>query len=329
MTAAPRRTGSDETVPTLAARRTATAPATPEVIAFDGEHARVLLGPHLHSDLEIMFYAEGTGVDRLGRSSFDVGGGDVLLVTPGAVHDASGLRGVRGWAVEFGVDAAPARRGGRDGAVQLWWSNPLLAPFVAAGQRPTYARLSVPLAQQPRWVHRLSELEREQREQADGWQDALAALLELLLIDVARLADPSPAGLRSRGEVLLASVLQVIDDRYAEPLSTADVAAAVGLTPGYLTTLVRRRTGRTVLEWILERRMAVARHLLLTTDLSAEAVAARAGFSDARYFNRRFRAHHGAAPGRWRSTASGREGPPGTRRTARTSSVEGAVVAPR
>jgi AraC-like DNA-binding protein len=301
---------ADEALPTLTARPGPVSAVTPEVLAFDGEHARVLLGPHLHIDLEIMFYADGTGVDRLGRSTFDVGPGDVLLVTPGIVHDATGLREVRGWAVEFGIDMASRHRLGPDGAARLWWSNPLLAPFVAAGQRPTYARLSVPVEQRPRWVHRLSELEREQREQADGWPDALAALLELLLLDVARLAAPSAAGLHSQGERLLARVFEVIDDRYAEPLSTGDVAAAVGLTPGYVTTLVRRRTGRTVLEWILERRMAVARQLLLTTDLSAEAIAARTGFRDARYFNRRFRAHHDTAPGRWRSAARSSGRPP-------------------
>ena len=51
--------------------------------------------------------------------------------------------------------------------------------------------------------------------------------------------------------------------------------------------------------------MAAARTLLLTTDLSAEQVARRVGYDDPRYFNRRFRAFHGVAPGRWRASAAG------------------------
>ena len=35
------------------------------------------------------------------------------------------------------------------------------------------------------------------------------------------------------------------------------------MSPGHLTTVVRRKTGRTVLEWIAERRMAEARRLLV------------------------------------------------------------------
>ena len=52
--------------------------------------------------------------------------------------------------------------------------------------------------------------------------------------------------------------------------------------------------------------MAAARTLLLTTDLSAEAVAARVGYDDPTYFSRRFRTVHGLAPGQWRASATGR-----------------------
>lgn len=276
------------------------------MIPFDAGHARVLLGPHLHGDLELMFYAEGSGVDRLGEFGFEVRAGDVLLVTPGIVHDASGLRSARGWALEFDAgEAAPGDRRPEQGAgtARLWWANPLLAPFVAAGQAPAYARFHVPAEERPRWAGRLAEMEREQADEAEGWRVVLGALLQVTLIELARLAAPYTAGLREQGETLLAGVFDVIDARYREPLSTADVAAAVGLTPGYLTTLVRRRTGRTVLDWILERRMAAARSLLLTTDLSAEAIARDVGFADPAYFNRRFRSYHGLSPGRWRTAA--------------------------
>src|SRR5687768_4022255 len=113
-------------LPTLTARQ-APAGAGIEVIAFSPGHARALLGPHLHGDLELMYYAEGAGTDRLGEVGFDVRAGDVLLVTPGVVHDASGLATAHGWAVEFPVVAA-IRGGGPgghgDGAHRLWWANP-------------------------------------------------------------------------------------------------------------------------------------------------------------------------------------------------------------
>ena len=275
--------------------------AAVDVIAFSAGHERSLLGPHLHGDLELMLYAEGGGTDRLGAAAFEVQAGDLVLVTPGIVHDASGLGDSRGWAVEFAAEAA-SRSGTGAGT---WWGNPLLSPFVAAGTAPAYARFHVPEPDQPRWAGRLAEMEREQGARAEGWQDVVGALLQVVLVELARLAAPFTAGLRQQSDTLLAEAFEVIEARHRERLSTADVAAAVGLTPGYLTTLVRRRTGRTVLDWILERRMAAARELLLASDLSAEEVARRVGFSDPAYFNRRFRQHHGVAPGRWRVEARG------------------------
>jgi AraC-like DNA-binding protein len=78
------------------------------------------------------------------------------------------------------------------------------------------------------------------------------------------------------------------------------VAHEIGMTPGHLTTVVRRRTGRTVQEWIIERRMAEARKLLADTDLPVSEVARRVGISDQGYFSRLFRRTHGSSPRNWR-----------------------------
>ena len=74
----------------------------------------------------------------------------------------------------------------------------------------------------------------------------------------------------------------------------------MGLTPGYLTTLVGRKTGRTVGAWIIERRMAEARRLLVATDLAVEEVGRQVGYRDGGYFVRHFRRAHGVTPRAWR-----------------------------
>ena len=86
----------------------------------------------------------------------------------------------------------------------------------------------------------------------------------------------------------------------SDPLARADVARVVGLTPGHLTTVGRRKTGRTGQQWIVERRMSEARRLLVTTDLGVEEVGRRAGYGDPGYFARIFRRTHGVTPRGWR-----------------------------
>jgi AraC family transcriptional activator of pobA len=120
-------------------------------------------------------------------------------------------------------------------------------------------------------------------------------------VEVSRLAADVVVGdLRFKDEPLLAEVFGFIEERYGEPISLKDVARAVGLSPGHLTTVVGRKTGRTVLERIMERRMVEARRLLVGTDLPVEEVGRRVGYGDSGYFVRTFRRAHGATPLGWR-----------------------------
>ena len=117
---------------------------------------------------------------------------------------------------------------------------------------------------------------------------------------VGRLAADVVGDLRLKDEPLLAEVFTFIEERYRERISLKDVARAVSLSPGHLTTVVRRKTGRPVQEWISERRMVEARRLLVETDLTVEEVDRRVGYGDAGYFARSFRRSHGATPLSWR-----------------------------
>jgi AraC family transcriptional activator of pobA len=96
-------------------------------------------------------------------------------------------------------------------------------------------------------------------------REAALAHLTLLLVGVARLAAEVVGELRLNDEPLLAEVFGFVEDRYRGPISLKDVARAVSLSPGHLTTVVRRRTGRTVVEWIAERRLVQAPRLLVKT----------------------------------------------------------------
>lgn len=98
----------------------------------------------------------------------------------------------------------------------------------------------------------------------------------------------------------LACVFQFIEAHYRQPISLNDVAQAVGYSPAYLTNLVQNQTGRTVKQWMIERRMAQARELLRTTQSSVRAVAEASGYGDAGYFTRQFRQFHGVSPQIWR-----------------------------
>ncbi len=242
-------------------------------------------GLHIH-DFPVLWYAHAVGV--------------VYVVAPGEVVDPGQVSHPDdGVGVLFDPGAL-----GADGRLPspAWSGHPLLFPFLH-GRSSGLLQLTVPAARRPAWDAAIDAIETELTLRQDGYRQAALAHLTLLLIDLARLASDVVGDLRRSGEPLLADVFSVIERRHAEPLSLRDVAREVGMTPGHLTTIVRRRTGRTVQEWIIERRMAEARSLLSDRDLPIQEVARRVGLSDPGYFSRLFRRMHGTSPRTWRAQA--------------------------
>ncbi|SFF35174.1 AraC family transcriptional regulator [Blastococcus tunisiensis] len=253
---------------------------------------------HAHDFLVLAYAERGGGRLQIDGRTWSVGDGDAFVVAPGEVvtPEWDGAAESVVWSADFPADALDPRTAR---ALQSWRAHPLLFPFV--GRRSGgVQRLRVPAAARPRWSARFAELDGELRERGDGYAEAAPALLTLLLVDLARVAADVPGHLRLDGEPLLAEVFDVIERRFPEAISLRDVAAAVGLSPGHLTTLVGRRTGRTVQQWITERRLAEARRLLVETDATVASIAARTGYRDAGYLTRRFRAAYGTTPQAWR-----------------------------
>ncbi|MDX3660307.1 AraC family transcriptional regulator [Streptomyces sp. ID05-26A] len=261
---------------------------------FDGAHEA-----HSHDFPGIAFFEASGGVVRHGKHARQVEAGDLFVIAPGDVMGqarSDDLLGARGWGVFFTADALGPET---PGAHLAWRTHPLLFPFVHGGATGAL-RLKVPDDQRPEWTARVEALHDELRHRRDGYREAVSAHLTLLLVGVSRLAADVVGDLRENAEPLLAEVFDVIERRYPEPLSLREVAAAVSISPGHLTSTVRRRTGRTVQEWITERRMVQARRLLAVTDLPVGDIGRQVGIPDAGYFARTFGKLHGMSPTRWR-----------------------------
>lgn len=258
---------------------------------------------HAHDFLVLAYFERGGGALRIGHREWSVTAGDCYVVAPGDVvgvgHDPRGLARAIGWAVSFRPDGL---RPQAPDALLGWRAHPLLLPF-ARGAATGAQRLRVPPHRRRWWSTHLSELGQELGQRHDGHHEAAIAILTLLLIDVARLASDVVEDLKVNNEPLLAEVFAYIEAHYHEPISLKHIAAAVGLTPGHLTTVVRRRTGRTVQSWITERRMAEARRILVETDQTVSEVGRTVGYGDPVYFSRTFRQANGTTPLNWRRAA--------------------------
>ena len=93
---------------------------------------------------------------------------------------------------------------------------------------------------------------------------------------------------------------QFISSRYSEQITTADVAAAVGYSPNYLTRKFREAVGVGVHDYLVFIRLQKAAHELVSTKDTITEIAFRCGFSDSNYFKDVFKKKYGLTPRAYR-----------------------------
>ncbi|MDV2992045.1 MAG: HTH-type transcriptional activator RhaR [Chroococcidiopsis sp. SAG 2025] len=286
--------------------RTLTLPEqTPEqqrIIVFHstGSSNSQLSRPHSHTFFELLFVEEGEGWYSIGDRHIWAKPGDLFLLAPGEVHDPSGLTDATTWVVGFSAEAL--NPGYAEADMLLMLPDRLLNSFVQTENAQT-KHYYVPTEIRSRWLILLGQLKSELCDQGFGFTEATRALLILLLIETARLAASElPQSKKSLPQTrpIVKQVLCFIDANYCNSIGLQEVAKEVNLSAAYLTDMIRRETGKTVLSWIVERRMIEARRLLLETDLAVIQIAEAVGYCDAGYFNRLFRRLNGTTPQAWR-----------------------------
>lgn len=210
------------------------------------------------------------------------------------------IAGDTAWVVQPGqvIDPATARISSGSTAIAF---DPALIDASLQGltthhQGGGVLRIDIPAGGRDRWQAMVTALQSEFRSDDEYRPRALLAHLTVLLIELQRLA----TDIGQRPEPSLQAVFDTIEARFTQPLTLRDVAQAVGLSPGYLTSRVRQRTGRTVQQWIAERRLTEARRLLAETDQPIARVASMVGFTDPAYFSRTFTRAAGMSPRGWR-----------------------------
>lgn len=262
-------------------------------------HKQELVGSHGPSCFKLLFLEAGEGWYHTGDHKIRAVPGDLFLTTPDEVHDTGGPEGTKNWSIVFAADALAPSQTSADTFLELL--DELLLPSFLEPKGTEIGHFQVAPADRPQWLIRLQQLERELDEKSLGFAEAARALLMLLLTDTARLAASQLRQRSHKSHPLLTSVFLFIEKHYRNQISLCDVAKAVDRAPAYLTDFVRRETGRTVLNWIIERRLAEARRLLLMTNQSVEQIAEAVGYFDTGHFIRQFRRLHDMTPRAWRN----------------------------
>lgn len=102
---------------------------------------------------------------------------------------------------------------------------------------------------------------------------------------------------------LVKSAVTAIDSDLSAELSLSALAKQLNVSSVYLSTVFKKETGKTVTEYINDKRISYAKHLLRTTSLQIQTVSLHCGIMDVHYFSKLFKQKTGKTPSRFRADA--------------------------
>ncbi len=144
----------------------------------------------------------------------------------------------------------------------------------------------------------LTAMEAEQHA-ADGRTPLMLRLQlqQLLLLSgrVCSVLQDAPAEIHTTDrQILLAA--HFINDHFRQQITAADIAAAAGFSPNYLSRKFREAVGVGVHDYLVSTRLRNAAFELLSTGMSVTQIALHCGFSDSNYFKDVFKKKYGVTP---------------------------------
>ena len=143
---------------------------------------------------------------------------------------------------------------------------------------------------------------RELEEQQTEYSLMLRSLLQQMMVTLLRNhgydeEQQSPAQIQP-----LMDALRYIDGHFAEPISLQELAERAGMTPTYFSAAFKRAFNRSPWNYIINRRVEYAIHLLGDPDRQNMLdIATRAGFNNTANFNKQFKRLTGMTPTAYRN----------------------------
>ena len=106
--------------------------------------------------------------------------------------------------------------------------------------------------------------------------------------------------IHNRAEEYFRQFTELLGEHYKHERSVGFYARQLCITPKYLTTIIRKTSGRTAAEWIDDYVVLEAKNLLKYSTMSIQEIAYCLNFPNQSFFGKYFRSHTGMTPSAYR-----------------------------
>lgn len=247
----------------------------------DGDHSTLM---HCHQDIaEILLILQGNGHYTVDLHRYEVESGDVILCNSGALHDEFPKAGepYRTLCVGIGNLALPGLSRGCF----------LESCFCPMFHRPEqFADLRQMFCQ----------IDRYAAERESGYKLLCQYLMLAALELVKRMVQERQAPAETPESSIFWKIAKYIDQHYAEDITIERLVKTFYVSPYHLSHMFKQKTGYSVKQYLLRRRLGEAQIRLASTQDSVQRIAEESGFEDASYFSRIFLKYVGLTPSEYR-----------------------------
>lgn len=250
---------------------------------------------HTHAFFEFVYVVEGFALHSYNGDTSILAAGDLFAIYPGNVHSYNAAYNTKIFNVLFYIDEL--------GEAGEEISSMLSLCKTSENERDSLPIVNVPFNERHTLVSLISAMVTEREQKRIGWELNLKSMLTCFIVMCTRLmSEKSTAKSNDHRSYsgYICTALKYIEDNYKNEISSADIAAAAGLSSDYLTKLFKNVMSITPIEYVRKFRIAKSMNLLHDTNMPISKVAAAAGFSDASIFSRAFKQVTGMTPALFR-----------------------------
>jgi len=254
---------------------------------------------HWHDHIEWIYVRRGAVRIQVDASFEVLSEGELVFVNSGQLHGAVRLSD-DAELVCLVFNEALVRGNGLDATEQHYF-----LPYLRGrSEWPTALRRDHPLTGEI--GESFARLVGEFGRKAPGFELLVKAeLLRIfgLYFRYAEMSPKQPASL-IRQSNRFAELLARLRENYAAPITVAEAAMIVRLSPNHFCRIFKQLTGKTLIEYVQLLRVNEAERLLAETDWQVAEIAERVGLPNLTYFGRVFRKVKGLSPSEARRIAS-------------------------
>ena len=180
----------------------------------------------------------------------------------------------------------------------------LLPLFLAIRSEPLF---SIPLEECDELIRIVREIKAELTPEQRGefFREILQSYFAILLYRIGEIiqkrrgrtfTESQSPSVKSRNKEYFESFMKHLAENFREERSLGFYASKLCITPKYLTTIIKRESGRSASEWIDLCVIQEAKNLLRYSSLSIQEISFRLNFPNQSFFGKYFKHHTGYSP---------------------------------